>query len=160
MLLVYYLVRWSLLPFLKSFLFWQKEYFPLKRLQVKRVHGSTANFHYKWLFKIALIIISYRIERKNLIKFFNFFEISKNIISKFSGRALIGQNDSLDVLLLDEFFLWFKTLIVFALSKLFTDFCLSLPALGVESLQPYCCCFIQALNYSVKVSKPWSNRSN
>ena len=30
------------------------------------------------------------------------------MISKFSGRALIGQNDSFDVLLLDEFFLRFK----------------------------------------------------
>ena len=36
-------------------------------------------------------------------KLFNSFEISKNIISKFSGLALIGQNDSLDVLLMDEF---------------------------------------------------------
>ena len=54
--------------------------------------------------KIALIIISYRIEETKL---FNSFEISKNIISKFSGRALIGQNDSLDVLLLDEIFLLF-----------------------------------------------------
>ena len=32
----------------------------------------------------------------------------KNIISKFSGRDLIGQNDSLGVLLLDEFFLRYK----------------------------------------------------
>ena len=30
------------------------------------------------------------------------FEISKYIILKFPGRALIGQNDYLDVLLLDE----------------------------------------------------------
>ena len=43
--------------------------------------------------------MSYRIERKNYKKLFHSFETSKNIISKFSGRALIGQNDSLDVLL-------------------------------------------------------------
>ena len=49
--------------------------------------------------------ISCRIERKNEKKLFNSFEISKNIISTFSGRALISQNDSLDVLLLDEYFL-------------------------------------------------------
>ena len=41
-------------------------------------------------------------------KEFHSFEISKHIILKFSGRALIGQNDSLDVLLLDEFFLRFE----------------------------------------------------
>ena len=66
-------------------------------IEFKRAHGSNVNFHY--------IIISYKIERKNGKKLFNSFEISKNIISKFSGRALIGQNDSLDVLLLDEFLL-------------------------------------------------------
>ena len=44
-------------------------------------------------------------KRKNGKKLLNSFEISKNVISKFSGRLLIGQNDSLDVLLLDEFFL-------------------------------------------------------
>ena len=49
--------------------------------------------------------ICYKSERKNGKKLFNSFEIIKNIILKFSGRALIGQNDSLDVLLLDEFFL-------------------------------------------------------
>ena len=37
------------------------------------------------------------------------FEISKNVFSKFSGRLLIGQNDSLDVLLLDEFLLQKKS---------------------------------------------------
>jgi len=52
-----------------------------------------------------LKIISYRIERKIRKKLFDYFEIGRNIISKFSGRALIGQNDSLDVLLFDEFFL-------------------------------------------------------
>ena len=54
---------------------------------------------------IALIIISYNIERINGKTLFHSFEISKDIILKFSGRALIGKNDSLDVLLLDEFFL-------------------------------------------------------
>ena len=54
----------------------------------KRAHGSTANFHYKW--------------KNGEKKLFNSFEISKNIISKFSG-LLIGQNDSLDVLLMDDF---------------------------------------------------------
>ena len=49
--------------------------------------------------------ICYKIERKNGKKIFISFEIIKNIILNFSGRALIGQNDSLDVLLLDEFFL-------------------------------------------------------
>ena len=34
--------------------------------------------------------------------------MSKNRISKFSGCLLIGQNDSLGVLLLDEFVLRFK----------------------------------------------------
>ena len=53
----------------------------------------------------ALIIISNRIERKNKKNLFHCFEISKNINSKFSGRSLIGQNDFLGVLLLDEFFL-------------------------------------------------------
>ena len=37
-----------------------------------------------------------------------FFWISKNIISKFSRRPLIGQNDPVNVLLLDAFFLWLK----------------------------------------------------
>ena len=46
--------------------------------------------------------------KKKWEKLSNSFEISKNIISKFSGRLLIGQNDSLDVLLLDAFFLQFK----------------------------------------------------
>jgi len=41
-------------------------------------------------------------------KLFNTFEISKNIVSIFSGRILIGQNDSLDVLLLNDFFCDFK----------------------------------------------------
>ena len=54
--------------------------------------------------QIALIIISYGIERKNYKKLFNSFEISKNIILKFPGRDLIGQNDSFDVLPLDDFF--------------------------------------------------------
>jgi len=53
---------------------------------------------------VALIIISYKIERKNGKKLFNTFEISKNIVSIFWGRILIGQNDSLDVLLLNDFF--------------------------------------------------------
>ena len=43
--------------------------------------------------------------KKKFKKLVNSFEISKNIISKFLERALIGQNDTLDVLLLDEFFL-------------------------------------------------------
>jgi len=41
-------------------------------------------------------------------KSFNSFEISQYINSPFSARLLIGQNDSLDVLLLDKFFLRFK----------------------------------------------------
>ena len=53
------------------------------------------------------MIISYKIERKKGKELFNSFEISKNIFSKFSGRLLIGQNDSLDVLLMDKFFLRF-----------------------------------------------------
>ena len=36
------------------------------------------------------------------------FELSSNVISKFSGRLMIGQNDSLDVLLLEDVFLQFK----------------------------------------------------
>ena len=44
--------------------------------------------------QIAFILISYRIERKNEKKLFHFFKISKNIILKFSGHALIGQNDT------------------------------------------------------------------
>ena len=48
---------------------------------------------------------SYKIERKMGKKLFNSYQISKNLISKFSGRLLIGQNDSLEVLLLDDFFL-------------------------------------------------------
>ena len=55
-------------------------------------------------FKIDSIIICYKIKRKTEKKLFQSFEIRKIIISKFSGRALIGQNDSLDVLLLDDFF--------------------------------------------------------
>lgn len=67
----------------------------------RRVHGSTTNYHYKWLY-IAFVIISFRIERKYLKKWFKSFEyLSKNILWKFSGRALIGQNDLLDVLLLE-----------------------------------------------------------
>ena len=57
---------------------------------------------------IIVIIISYKIEIKNGKKLFNSIEISKNIFAKLSGRLLIGQNDSLDDLLLDEFFLRFK----------------------------------------------------
>ena len=38
-------------------------------------------------------------------KLFHSFEISKNIILTFAGHALIGQNESVDVLQLDEFFL-------------------------------------------------------
>ena len=53
-------------------------------------------------------MISYKIERKNGKKIFNSFEISKTIVSKFSGRLLVGQNDSLDVLLLEEIVLLFK----------------------------------------------------
>ena len=60
-----------------------------------------------YLFKISYCDNN-KIERKNLKKIFPSFEISKNIILRFSWRALIGQNDSLDVLLLDEFFLRFK----------------------------------------------------
>ena len=41
-------------------------------------------------------------------KIFHSFEISKNIILNFPGRAQIGQNDSLDFIILDEFFLRFK----------------------------------------------------
>ena len=44
--------------------------------------------------------ISYKIDRK-MVKLFNSFEISKNIILKFSGLHLIGQNDSLDALLIN-----------------------------------------------------------
>ena len=40
---------------------------------------------------------------KNRKKLFNCFEIGKNEISTFSGRLLIGQNDSFDVLLLNDF---------------------------------------------------------
>ena len=78
-------------------------------LNNKRVHGWTANFHNKWLFIkkiISLIKISYKIEEK-WEKFISFFWMGKNIIWKLSERALIGQNDSLDVLQLDEFFLRF-----------------------------------------------------
>ena len=60
----------------------------------------------KWdylLQKIVALIISYKIERKMGKKLFNSFKISKHKISKFSGRLLVGQNDSLD-----EFFLRFK----------------------------------------------------
>jgi len=39
---------------------------------------------------IALIINSYKIERKNLKKLFNSFELSKYSISKFPGPLLIG----------------------------------------------------------------------
>ena len=41
--------------------------------------------------KIALIIISLKNRKKIEKKLFHAFEISKNIISKFSGRAIIGQ---------------------------------------------------------------------
>jgi len=44
-----------------------------------------------------MIIISYKIERKKGKKLLQSYELSKNIILKFSGRLLIGQNDSLDV---------------------------------------------------------------
>ena len=37
-------------------------------------------------------------------KLFHSFELRKNINYKFSGRLLIDQNDSVDALLLDEFF--------------------------------------------------------
>ena len=47
-------------------------------------------------------------KRKNGKKLSNSFEMIKNRIIKFSGRLLIGQKDSLDFLLLDEFFLPFK----------------------------------------------------
>ena len=79
------------------------------RIVLKRAHGSNKKFHYNRLFIkkiVALMIISYQVERKiNGKKLFNCFETSKNIISKISGRLLIGQNDSLDVLLLVDFFL-------------------------------------------------------
>jgi len=48
---------------------------------------------------ISLIIIRNKIERKKLY-FFSFFWFGKNVISEISGRLLIGQNDSLRVLLL------------------------------------------------------------
>jgi len=77
-----------------------------------------------------LIIISYKIERKNGKKLFNTFEISKNIVSIFSGRILIGQNDSFDVLLLNDFFCdfkkvemtWLMDINCNAISKLFAGF--------------------------------------
>ena len=48
--------------------------------------------------------------KKKWEKLFNSFEISKNIIyNSQDGRLLIGQNDSLGVLLLDEiFFHWIR----------------------------------------------------
>ena len=48
--------------------------------------------------------------KKKWEKLFNSFEISKNIIyDSQDGRLLIGQNDSLGVLLLDEiFFHWIR----------------------------------------------------
>ena len=49
-----------------------------------------------------------KIESKNGENIFFSFELSKNIISTFSELLLIGQNDSLDVLLLDEKFLAIK----------------------------------------------------
>ena len=55
---------------------------------------------------IFLIIISHKIE-KNGKKLFHSFGLRKYKISKFSGPLLIGQNDSLDVRLLDEIYLQF-----------------------------------------------------
>ena len=45
-----------------------------------------------------------KIEKKN----YQFFWTKQKYISKFSGRLLIGYNDSLDVLLLDKIYLQFK----------------------------------------------------
>ena len=114
---------------------------------------------------------------KNGIKLSNSFEISKNIISKFSGRPLICQIDSLDVVLLDDFFLrfekwsklpdpyfwvliWLIDINCNAQSKLFTDFSnLSLPALGVESLKPRCCCSMKSFckYYLCKSKAKWKD---
>ena len=46
--------------------------------------------------------------KENFKILFNSYELRKSIISKFSGRLLIGQNYSLDVLQLDDIFLQFK----------------------------------------------------
>ena len=79
--------------------------------------------------------------KKILEKLCNSFEISK-IYLEFSGHALVGQNDFLDVLLLGEFFLDINC---YALSTLFADFCnLSPPAHGVESLKLCCCCSMKS----------------
>ena len=59
------------------------------------------------LINYLMVIISHETERKNW-KIYYSFEFSKNVISKFSGRLLIGQYDCLDVLLLDDIFLQFK----------------------------------------------------
>ena len=75
-----------------------------RELMVQLKNFITSNFLLKRI--IALIILSHKIERKNeKKKLSNSFVISKNIISakKFSARLLIGQNDSLDVILMEEF---------------------------------------------------------
>ena len=64
-----------------------------------------------YIFKNDFLVYNWLQNRKKKMrtKLFNSFEISKNIISKFSGRLLIGQNDFLDFLLLDKIYLQFKT---------------------------------------------------
>ena len=99
----------------------------LKEFMVQLQTFNTSDYLLKM---VALIIISYKIERKNGKKLFNTFEISKNIVSIFSGRILIGQNDSLDVLLLNDFFCdfkkvemtWLMDINCNAISKLFAGF--------------------------------------
>ena len=106
---------------------------------------------------LPLIIISYKIYRKKL---FNCLEYSKT--SKFSGRLLIVQNDSLDDLLLDDIFLIFEkgrnylTNTFACLFWLMGKFCnafiklfagvlnISLPAFGVESLKSCCRCYMKS----------------
>ena len=56
---------------------------------------------------ISLVIIINKIERKNM-KFFHSFEFGKNVISDISGRPLIGQTDSLSVLLLVDVCIEYK----------------------------------------------------
>ena len=109
---------------------------------------------------MALIMISYKIQRKKGNKLFNSLKF-KYTISKFSWRLLIGQNYSLNVLLLDEIYSQFKKgridlahtfgalmyINCNAQSKLFADYRnLSLTALDVESLKPCYSCPMKSFN--------------
>ena len=57
---------------------------------------------------INLIINRNKIKRKFVDKLFYSIEFSKNVLPKISGWPLIGQNDSLDVLILEDFKILFK----------------------------------------------------